>query len=87
MEHAFNPSTREAETGDLCEFEASQVYRASSGTARATKKPCLEENKNKTNLLTVSTLKISMSKCSRSKILFSKVTKIVIFVKNVKNIS
>jgi hypothetical protein len=27
MVHTFNPSARETEVGDLCEFEASLVYR------------------------------------------------------------
>jgi hypothetical protein len=31
----------------ICEFEASLVYRVSSRTVRATQKPCLEKNKNK----------------------------------------
>ena len=35
---------------DLCEFKARLVYRASSRTGtKATEKPCLEKNKNKTN--------------------------------------
>jgi hypothetical protein len=34
--HSFNPSTWEAEAGDLCEFEASQICVASSRPARAT---------------------------------------------------
>ena len=34
----FNPSTWEAEARDLCEFEASLVYRESSRTARATQR-------------------------------------------------
>jgi hypothetical protein len=45
--HTFNPSTWEAEAG-RSEFEASLVYRASSRTARATEKPCLEKPKQKT---------------------------------------
>ena len=32
---AFNPSTQELRQVDLCEFEASLVYRESSKTARA----------------------------------------------------
>jgi hypothetical protein len=43
--HAFNPSTQEAET-DLCEFEASLVYKVGSRTVRATEKPYLKQNKN-----------------------------------------
>ena len=39
--HAFNPSTWEAEAGRF-EFKASLVYKVSSGTARATEKPCLK---------------------------------------------
>ena len=35
MANGFNPSTWEAETEDLCEFEVSLVYGASSRTARA----------------------------------------------------
>jgi hypothetical protein len=34
--YAFNLSTQEAEVGDLCEFEASLVYRESSRTSRST---------------------------------------------------
>ena len=34
--HAFHPSTQEAEAGDLCEFEASMVYKASSRTGSKT---------------------------------------------------
>jgi hypothetical protein len=33
--HDFNPSTGEAEVGDLCEFEASLVYINESRTTRA----------------------------------------------------
>jgi hypothetical protein len=43
--HAFNPSSRDAEAGDLCEFEASLVYRMSSRTARATQKNPVLKNK------------------------------------------
>jgi hypothetical protein len=32
----------------IAEFEASLVYKVSSGTARATEKPCLEKQQNKT---------------------------------------
>jgi hypothetical protein len=34
---------------DLCEFEASLVYRINSRKARATQKPCLKQNKTKQN--------------------------------------
>jgi hypothetical protein len=34
--HAFNSSTQEAESGRLCEFEASLVYIVSLGISRAT---------------------------------------------------
>jgi hypothetical protein len=34
--HTFSPSTGKQRQVDLCEFEASLVYRASSRTARAT---------------------------------------------------
>ena len=43
--HAFNPSTWEAEQGDLCEFSASLVYRVSSRTAGATGRPCLKQKR------------------------------------------
>ena len=51
--HAFNPSTKEAEVGsqeDLCEIEASLVYRVSSRTAKTTErnKPCLGKTNKKT---------------------------------------
>ena len=36
--HAFNPSTQETEAVNLCEFETSLVYRASSRTARTTQR-------------------------------------------------
>jgi hypothetical protein len=45
--HAFNPSTWEAETRWISEFEASLVYRVSSRIARATQ-PCLKTKQNKT---------------------------------------
>ena len=35
MAHAFNPSYWRQRQADLCEFEASLVYRVSSRTARA----------------------------------------------------
>jgi hypothetical protein len=38
--HAFNSSTQEVEA-DLCEFEVSLVYRASSRIARATDRETL----------------------------------------------
>jgi hypothetical protein len=34
--HTFSPSTRRQGRIDLCEFEASLIYRVSSRTARAT---------------------------------------------------
>ena len=36
--HVFKPRTREAEAGDISEFEFSLVYRASSSPARATQR-------------------------------------------------
>jgi hypothetical protein len=45
--HAFNPSTWEAETGGISEFEASLVYRVSSRTARATQRNPVSENQKK----------------------------------------
>jgi len=45
---AFIPSTPEAEAGRSLEFKANLVYRASSGTARATQRP-VSENKQKQN--------------------------------------
>jgi hypothetical protein len=50
VEHAFNPSTREAEAeaGGFLSFEASLVYRVSSRTARATQRnPVLNNQKKK----------------------------------------
>lgn len=44
----FNPSTQEAES-HRSDFKASLDYTVSSGTARATKKPCLR-GKGKGNL-------------------------------------
>jgi hypothetical protein len=54
--HAFDASTQEAEAkADLCEFEASLVYRVSSKTARGTQrnpvsKPT-KQNKSKSFIL------------------------------------
>ena len=46
--HAFNPSTWEAEAGDLSKFEASLVYKMSSSTdSKATEKHCLKTPKKK----------------------------------------
>jgi len=36
--HTFNPSMQDAEAVDLCEFQASLVYRVTSRTARATQR-------------------------------------------------
>lgn len=47
----FNPNPSEAEAGKLCEFEASVVYTASSRTARATQRPCLN-NQTQIKLMT-----------------------------------
>ena len=49
--HAFDPSTREAEAADLCEFEVSLVYRVSPRTgSKATQiKPCMGKKKEKEN--------------------------------------
>ena len=46
VEHAFDPSTQEAEAGRF-EFEASLVYRVSSRTDSQgyTEKPCLKKLK------------------------------------------
>lgn len=44
MVHTFGPSTWETEAGDLCEFEASLSWRASS---RAAKRNCVSTNKAK----------------------------------------
>ena len=44
---AINSSTQEGETGDLCEFRASLVYRASSRTARVTQKNPVSKQTNK----------------------------------------
>jgi hypothetical protein len=46
MMHTFNSITPRQRQVDLCEFEASVVYRASSRTARATqRKPVLKNQK------------------------------------------
>ena len=42
--HTFNPSAQEAESGDLCEFEAILVYRV---TARSTQRNLVSKNRNK----------------------------------------
>ena len=44
----FIPALRRQRQADLCEFEATLVYRASSRTgSNATEKPCLENLKKK----------------------------------------
>ena len=48
--HALNTSTQEAEVGsqeDLCEIEASQVYRVSSRTAKTTERNPVSKQTNK----------------------------------------
>ena len=46
---AINSSTQEGETGDLCEFRASLVYRVSSRTAWAKERnPVLKKEKKGT---------------------------------------
>ena len=46
--HTFNPRTWEAEAGrQICEFEASLVYRVSSRTAKATKRNTVLKNQEK----------------------------------------
>lgn len=47
--HTFSPSIQEAEEGDLCEFEAILVYRASSSTAKDTERNPVLNNKKQTN--------------------------------------
>ena len=50
--HAFNPSIGRQRQADLCEFEASLVYRASSRTARATQRnPVSKKQTNKQKYL------------------------------------
>jgi hypothetical protein len=43
----FIPALGRQRQEDLCELEASLVYRASSRTARVTRRPCLEKAKSK----------------------------------------
>ena len=46
--HAFHPSIWEAEAADLCEFEASLVYRGSSRTgSKATQRNPVSNKKKK----------------------------------------
>jgi hypothetical protein len=45
--HTFNLSTQEIGGQIICEFKASQVYRASFRTARATQRNPVSKNKNK----------------------------------------
>jgi hypothetical protein len=47
--YAFNSSTQRKRHSDLCKFKASMVYRVSSRTARATKRPPPLHLKKKTN--------------------------------------
>jgi hypothetical protein len=43
----LNPSSQKEEAGRSLEFEASLVYRVSSGQPGYTEKPCLEKKKKK----------------------------------------
>jgi hypothetical protein len=45
VEHTFNPSTKEAEEVDLCEFKTTLVYIMSSRTAKDIVRPCLKKEK------------------------------------------
>ena len=48
--HVFSPSTQEAEAGDICEFSAILVDKASSKTAKATQRnPVLKQQQQTTN--------------------------------------
>ena len=49
--HAFNPSSWRQKQADLCEFEASLVYRASPRTVRAVRNPVLKKKKANSQLL------------------------------------
>ena len=51
VDHAFNPSTWEAEQVGLSEFTVGLVYIVSSRTAEATQRNLVSTNKNKTNQL------------------------------------
>jgi len=44
---AFSPSTQEAQAADLCEFEASLVYRVRFRTVRATQRDAVSEDKTR----------------------------------------
>jgi hypothetical protein len=46
--HALNPSTWEAEAGEISEFEASLVYRVSSRIARVIQRNAVLKTKTKT---------------------------------------
>ena len=50
--HAFNiPALGRQRQADLCEFETSLIYRASSRThSKATEKPCLRRGKKRNSL-------------------------------------
>jgi hypothetical protein len=43
--HTFNPSTWEAEAGEISELEASLVYKVSSRTARTIQRNPVSKNK------------------------------------------
>lgn len=47
MVHAFNPSTRESEAVDLCEFEPSLVYIMSAMPARDTVRLCIRKERER----------------------------------------
>jgi hypothetical protein len=48
VEHAFNPSTQEAEAGGF-EFKVSLVYKVSSRTARATQRNTVSKKTTNNN--------------------------------------
>jgi hypothetical protein len=48
--HAFNPSTWEAESRQISEFDASLVYRVSSRTARAIQRNPVSKKQKQTNI-------------------------------------
>ena len=46
LAHTFNPSTPEAEVGGISELKASLIYKASSRTARVTKRNSVLKKKH-----------------------------------------
>jgi hypothetical protein len=47
--HTFNPALRRQSQANVCEFDASLIYKGSSRTARATERELISKNKQTKN--------------------------------------